>query len=284
MCRVTEDNEKTVFYNYKKRAALLAMAAICGFMLFVSLDEAYGAQPESDVPPQELVEDANLYRAEFSSTNGCIGYCEFLENADVEGKTSLVLVMHGMSNCGNDNLKQLASPAVKPLIDFLRLRKIKALVLVPQCPSATGWVRTSDPPVLNIVHDLVTVKRRRYRIDSQHSIITGFSMGGGGCYFYMMQHSGVFGKAIVVGAGGQVSWASKLHGEFYIAVGTEDQYSSVDAAETLAAAISRNNYVRFEKLEGVDHIESATIDYSGDCWEWAFGLNATEMGTRIIIR
>ena len=103
-----------MFYNYKKRAALLAMAAICGFMLFVSLDEAYGAQPESDVPPQELVEDANLYRAEFSSTNGCIGYCEFLENADVEGKTSLVLVMHGMSNCGNDNLKQLASPAVKP--------------------------------------------------------------------------------------------------------------------------------------------------------------------------
>ena len=40
-----------MFYNYKKRVILPAMAAICGFMLFVSLDEAYGAQPESDVPP-----------------------------------------------------------------------------------------------------------------------------------------------------------------------------------------------------------------------------------------
>ena len=117
-------------------------------------------------------------------------------------------------------------------------------------------------------------KQKKYHIPAEKSIITGFSMGGGGCYFYMMKHPGIFKKVIIVGAGGMTSWASKLRGEFYIATGTEDQFSSVDSAEALANELARENKVRFERLEGVDHIESAKRVYSGDCWNWAFGLDA----------
>ena len=77
-------------------------------------------------PPEELVNDSNLRRSEFSSRNGELKYCEFLENGDTEGPMSLVLLMHGLSNSGDDNLRQLAMPAIKPLLNYLRRHKIKA--------------------------------------------------------------------------------------------------------------------------------------------------------------
>lgn len=229
-----------------------------------------GGAGRAEEPPKELVEDANLRREEFTSPNGKLGYCEFLENADAEGETWMVLVFHGMSARGDDNLRQLSSPAIKPLLDYVRREKIKTLVLVPQCPADGSWARGGEKPVLDIVYDLVDAKRRQYGIAPERSIATGFSMGAGGCYFLMIKHPGVFTRAIVVGAGGMESWAQRLRGAFYIATGTEDQFSSADNAETLARAIAdRGNVVRFEKIAGADHIESAEKVYD-DCWEWAF--------------
>ena len=226
-------------------------------------------------PPKELVEDGNLRRETFSSKNGKVNYCEFLENADAKGPIWLVLIMHGMSNCGDDNFKQLASPSVKPLLDFLRQHKIKALVLIPQCPDRSGWVR-GDTPMLDIVNDLVEAKRAKHGISAEHGIITGVSMGGGGCYFYMMKHPNVFKRAIVASSGGMDSWAKRLRGEFYITVGTEDQFISVDKVEQMAKELARTQKVHFEKMPGADHIEAAKKTYSEDCWNWAFGLTAAE--------
>ena len=229
-----------------------------------------GGQSSAE-PPKELVEDPNLRREEFVSQNGKLNYCEFLENADAKGETWMVVVFHGMSACGDDNLRQLSAPAVKPLLDYVRREKIKALVLVPQCPSGASWARGGEVPVLDLVHDLAETKRREHGVAPERSIATGFSMGAGGCYFLLMKHPGEFTRAIVVGAGGMESWAQKLRGAFYIATGTEDQFSSADNAEVLARAIAdRGNVVHFEKLAGADHLQSAEKVYGGDCWEWAF--------------
>ena len=348
MCRVTEDKEKAMFYNYKKGAALLAMAAICAFVLAESpigthgesgqhsghgnhgfhsrgaeggrgfgrgdnqggrgfgrggehgrkgfgnrgggmrrpgggmrgpgggMRRPRGGRNASAEPPKELVEDPHLRRKEFVSQNGRLNYCEFLENADAKGETWMVLVFHGMSACGDDNLRQLSSPSIKPLLDYVRRKKIKTLVLVPQCPADASWARGGEKPVLELVHELTNVKRREYGVAPERSIATGFSMGAGGCYFLLMKHPGEFTRAIVVGAGGMESWAQKLRGAFYIATGTEDQFSSADNAEALARAIAeRGNVVRFEKLVGADHLQSADMVYGGDCWEWAFSKKPT---------
>ena len=235
-----------------------------------------GGRNASAEPPKELVEDPHLRRKEFVSQNGRLNYCEFLENADAKGETWMVLVFHGMSACGDDNLRQLSSPAIKPLLDYVRRKKIKALVLVPQCPADASWARGGEKPVLELVHELTNVKRREYGVAPERSIATGFSMGAGGCYFLLMKHPGEFTRAIVVGAGGMESWAQKLRGAFYIATGTEDQFSSADSAEVLARAIAdRGNVVRFKKLVGADHLQSAEMVYGGDCWEWAFAKKPT---------
>ena len=72
------------------------------------------------------------------------------------------------------------------------------------------------------------------------------------------------------------SWAKRLRGEFYITVGTEDQFISVDKVEQMAKELSRTQKVHFEKMPGADHIEAAKKTYSEDCWNWAFGLTAAE--------
>ena len=232
-----------------------------------------GGQSSAE-PPKELVEDPNLRREEFVSQNGKLNYCEFLENADAKGETWRVLVFHGMSARGDDNMRQLSSPSIKPLLDYVRQEKIKTLVLVPQCPADASWARGGEKPVLDLVHELAEAKRREYSVAPERSIATGFSMGAGGCYFLLMKHPGEFTRAIVVGAGGMESWAQKLRGAFYIATGTEDQFSSADNAEVLARAIAdRGNVVHFEKLAGADHLQSAEKVYGGDCWEWAFAEN-----------
>lgn len=230
-----------------------------------------GGGPAS-APPKELVNDTNLRRETFSSPNGKVNYCEFLENPDVAGALSLVLVLHGMADRGSDNLQQLASPAVQPLLKFVRQRKIKALILIPQCPADRDWAR-GEKSLIGVLNDLVAAQRKRYAISAERSIITGFSMGGGACYLFMMSHPGVFKRALVVSTGGINSWASKLSGgEFYIAVGSDDQVISVSNAEALARELVKRNQVRFEKLPGLDHTATAAKVYSGNCWNWAFGL------------
>ena len=223
-------------------------------------------------PPKDLINDANLRRLTFNSPNGKVDYCEFLENPDADGPMSLVLILHGMSDRGSDNLQQLASPAVRPLLKFVRQRKIKALVLIPQCPADRDWAR-GEKSLIGVLYDLVAAKRKRYAVPAERSVITGFSMGGGACYLFMMSHPGVFKRALVVSTGGIRSWASNLSGgEFYIAVGSEDQVISVGNAEALARELTKRNRVRFEKLPGLDHTATAVKVYSGDCWNWAFGL------------
>ena len=224
-------------------------------------------------PPKELVNDRNLRRLEFSSRNGELKYCEFLENGDTEGPMSLVLLMHGLSNSGDDNLRQLAMPAIKPLLNYLRRHKIKALVLIPQCPKDKSWIRDRD--ILEVLHDLVESKRKKYGISYSNSIISGFSMGGGGCFSYMMRHPKVFRKAILVSAGGRAARPDKLRGEFYIAVGSKDRFVSPDNSEKFARELSRKNKVRFE-MPDLDHIETAQKIYSGDCWDWAFDRKRSE--------
>ena len=224
-------------------------------------------RPKPAEPPEELVKDNNLRRLEFSSRNGDLKYCEFLENGDVEGPMSLVLLMHGLSNSGSDNLRQLAMPAIKPLLNYLRQHKIKALVLIPQCPKDKSWIRDRD--MLETLHDLVESKRKKYGISYSNSIISGFSMGGGGCFSYMMRHPKVFRKAILVSAGGRAAQPDKLQGEFYIAVGSRDRFVSPENSEKFAKELSRKNKVRFE-MPDLDHIETAQKIYSGDCWDWAF--------------
>ncbi|MBQ6107473.1 MAG: hypothetical protein IJK97_04620 [Thermoguttaceae bacterium] len=42
--------------------------------------------------------------------------------------------------------------------------------------------------------------------------------------------------------------------------------------ENLANELIRNNPVSFVKLPNLSHTEAGQKIYSGDCWDWAFGL------------
>ena len=114
----------------------------------------------------------------FRGKSGEINYCQAVENKAGTSKSSLVLVLHGKSGCGNDNKRQLMSPAVKPLLDYIRNHSENAVVIVPQCPANQDWIRGGLNSPLSIVQELVKHKCSELNISPEQVYITGVSMQG----------------------------------------------------------------------------------------------------------
>lgn len=243
-----------------------------------SSDRRSTAEPRrQDVSPSKnLVRELNMSQLQFRDTNGKIDYCQAIVNKELPGEMSLVLILHGKSGCGDDNVRQLASPALKPLLSFVKTHAKKCVVLVPQCPSGRDWVGgDSGTPLISVVSELVKRKCKEFDVPPNRTYITGISMGGGACYTLAAKESQLFARAVVVSAGGRPNDASKIRCDVYIVHGDQDRTIPVDRARTMADAIRKNgkSAVQFTILPNKDHIETAHQAYSEKCWRWLFQVN-----------
>lgn len=224
--------------------------------------------PPAEKPDRAVLEDKNLVRAEFSGRNGKLPYCKFAENMDGKGAPLLVLILHGKTGSGSDNTRQLATQAVKPFLEYVRKHRIKAILLLPQCPPRHGWV---DDDMMKLVMEFYDAQRREYRVPAKKCLLTGFSMGGGGCYPLAADYSGRFAKILVVSAGGLPEMAPGIRGDFYIANGEEDHVIPVSNAEKMAAALRANGCnVQLEILTRKGHVDGGRAAYEGRAREWFF--------------
>ena len=224
--------------------------------------------PSAEKPDRAVLEDKNLVRAEFSGRNGKLPYCKFAENMDAKGAPLLVLILHGRTGSGNDNTRQLATPAVKPFLEYVRKNRIKAVFLLPQCPQGSGWV---DDDMMALVMEFFDVQRREYRVPPAKCLLTGFSMGGGGCYTLAANYPKCFARILVVSAGGLPEMAPEIRGDFYIANGREDRVIPAVNAEKMAAALRDNGcVVQLEILSGKGHVDGGHAAYKGRAREWFF--------------
>ena len=224
--------------------------------------------PPAERPDRAVLEDKNLVRDRFRGSAGELQYCRFAENMDMEGAPLLVLILHGRTGSGSDNKQQLATPAVKPFLDYVRKHRIKAVLLLPQCPPRHGWV---DDDMMKLVMEFYDAKCREYRVPPAKSLLTGFSMGGGGCYPLAANYPGRFAKILVVSAGGLPEMAAQIRGDFYIANGEEDSVIPAANAEKMAAALRDNGCkVQLEILPGKGHVDGGRAAYKGRAREWFF--------------
>ena len=224
--------------------------------------------PPAELPDRAVLDDGNLVRADFDGRNGRLQYCRFAENMELEGSPLLVLILHGKSGSGDDNTRQLATPAIKPFIEYVRQKRIKAVVLLPQCPRGRGWV---DNDMMKLVMEFYDAQCRKYRVPPEKRLLTGFSMGGGGCYPLAAAYPGRFAKILVVSAGGLPEMASGIRGDFYIANGEADRVVPVANAERMAAALRDNGCrVQLEILPGKGHVDGGAAAYRGRGRDWFF--------------
>jgi predicted peptidase len=76
------------------------------------------------------------------------------------------------------------------------LQDLNAVIIAPDAPEA-GWSHPgSEEAVLAVVADV----KKRVAIDGQRTLVTGFSMGGAGAWFFAQTHPEVFRAAIPMAA------------------------------------------------------------------------------------
>ena len=76
------------------------------------------------------------------------------------------------------------------------LEGLNAVILAPDAPEASWAHPASEAAVLAVVADL----RKRVAVDSRRTLVTGFSMGGSGAWFFAETHPELFRAAIPMAA------------------------------------------------------------------------------------
>ncbi len=99
-------------------------------------------------------------RFRFASTNGTtLAYRQIVVNRSTPGPATLVTVLHGRDARASDNARQLATPSLMTLLDYVQTHGEKTVVLLPQCPPKKEW-RQLRP----LVDELQKRKAREFRV------------------------------------------------------------------------------------------------------------------------
>ena len=152
---------------------------------------------------------------------------------------------------------------------YIRRRRIKAVLLLPQCPDSRSWV---DDDMAKLVMAFLDAKMKEFHAPAANCLVTGFSTGGEACYPLCAAYPGRFARVLAVGCGGRPDTARGVRGSFYIAIGDRDRVVPPANAERMAQALRDSGCrVRLELIPGRDHVDGGWAAYRGAAREWFFG-------------
>lgn len=203
------------------------------------------------------------------------------------GKPSLVIYLHGGSNKGNDNEKQMNEAGIDSITNYLESRQIEAIYLVPQCPSDKSW----GGPMLGVLKSLIDKYVGDGIVDKNSIYIFGGSMGGTGTWSMLSAYPGLFTAAMPVAGNPSKCEADKVASTPVCTVmGTSDRIMSVETtADFINELNARNGITRFEIEEGWTHEITCIQSYTTQRLDWVFshgsnssGVENTTAGKKII--
>ena len=141
----------------------------------------------------------------------------------------LILALHygnqSATYYGGEFLNILVKPA---------LQELDAIMVAPTCPSSGGWTAaTSEISVMALMDSIIN----NYTIDEQRIIVTGFSAGGIGTWFFAASYPDFFSAAIPV-AGEPIVGAANTIGNMPLYV-IHSRNDGVILYEDVASIISQ---------------------------------------------
>lgn len=184
------------------------------------------------------------------------------------GKPSLVIYLHGGSSKGNDNEIQMREAGIDSIANYLELRQIEAIYLVPQCPSDKSW----GGPMLGVLKSLINKYVGDGIADENSLYILGGSMGGTGTWSMLSAYPGLFTAAMPVAGNPSKCDADKVASTPVCTVmGTSDRIMSVESTSNFIDELnSRNGITRFEIEEGWTHEMTCIQSYTTHRLDWVF--------------
>jgi predicted peptidase len=161
-----------------------------------------------------------------------------------EGPRPLVLVLHpgGRSEYyGSSFMQQVVEPA---------LRSWRAVIVAPDVPDRSWATVGSERAVLGLIQHAF----QQHAIDRGRVLVTGFSMGGGGSWYFAARHPELFTGAIVMAGSAGGADLEALSVPIYLIHSPDDEVVPFAAAEDAYRALAaRDHPVELRVLPGLSH-------------------------------
>lgn len=211
-------------------------------------------------------------------------------NYSAEKKYPLVIFLHGMGERANDNMLQMKHGS-RMFTNPVNMEKYPAIVLFPQCPITSSWIKTfpqrnnngdmdwstlandSIAQPLQAVKELIDFYVANEKVDTKRIYIMGLSMGGMGTFDLVARYPNLFAAAIPICGGiypPRLKEAAKTV-KFRIYQGDADQVVSCNGSRQAYLALKEYgataSYVEFP---GVEHNAWNPAFNQPDFFEWLF--------------
>ncbi len=174
----------------------------------------------------------------------------------------LILALHPGgaqgSYYGSRNMQTIFEPA---------LRGLNAVVVAPDAPTRRWATDVSDRGVMALLHEMV----EEYSIDRTRILVTGFSLGGRGTWFFATRHPDFFTGAIpIAGRPGDDPLDALGDMPVHIVHSRADELVPVGPAEDAANQLREaGGNVVFTALDGIGHFTmGAYVPALRDAGEW----------------
>ena len=192
------------------------------------------------------------------------------------GNQALVVYLHGGSSKGNDNDTQMKEAGIDSIANYLDLKKLNAVYLVPQCPFDKSW----GGPMLGVLKALIDRYVRSESLDDTDVYIFGGSMGGTGTWSMLSAYPRLFTAAMPVAGNPSKCDASNVATTpVYTVMGTSDRIMSVETASDFIDELNaRGAITKFDIEEGWTHEVTCIQSYTTERLDWIFGHNRNSSG------
>lgn len=217
--------------------------------------------------------------AEGKSENNLVFEAERIVSAGIEmpyrvahtdggGNQSLVIYLHGGSSKGNDNDIQMKEAGVDSIANYLDIKQLNAVYLVPQCPSDKSW----GGPMLGVLKALIDRYAHTESLDQTDIYILGGSMGGTGTWSMLSAYPRLFTAAMpVAGNPSKCDAGNVAATPVYTVMGTSDRIMSVETASDFIDELNAQGAItRFDIEEGWTHEVTCIQSYTTDRLNWIF--------------
>jgi predicted peptidase len=232
--------------------------------------------------------EADFARDEFQSGGQTLRYRLFTPEPEAQGtKPPLVIFLHGAGERGDDNAAQLKHGVVE---FHKRQGQHPCVVLAPQCPAGSTWVKTdwsapagagsfsSTPsPPLALVVELMDRLIASGQVDPDRIYITGLSMGGFGSWYAAAMPGSRFAAAAPICGGGDPKWAERYVGlPIWAFHGSDDRAVPVARSREMIEAIrAAGGDPKYTEYPAIGH-DSWTQTYADDAFHaWLFAQRRT---------
>ena len=202
----------------------------------------------------------------------------------------LVIYLHGGSGGGSDNKKQMNTPAVGKIYDYLNGKNIKAYYLVPQCPGNASWNgdaprqrqrggrpspgerRPSEPQQCEAYNKYVKALAdyyvREFGVDSTRIYVFGSSMGGQGVWYLLADYPDFFAAAMVASGGYRGYNTTQLARTPIICTRGTLEARTEQVKQLIDDINFFGGNAIFQQLEGLDHHEATSAAFTPERIEW----------------